>query len=55
MRTRKATQRERTRILDKELVPTWGNRPSRGHHSREVVHLVEDIAKRGARSVRIGR
>ena len=39
MRTREATQRERTRILDQGLVPTWGNRPAADITRREVVHL----------------
>ncbi len=47
MRTREATQRERTRILDQGLVPTWGNRPAADITRREVVHLAENIAKRG--------
>ena len=48
MRTREATQRERKRILGKELAPTWGHRPAADITRREVVHLVEEIAKRGA-------
>ena len=48
MRTREATQRERARLLGKELVPIWGHRPAPDITRREVVHLVENIAKRGA-------
>ena len=48
MRTREATQRERARILGKELLPPWGHRRVADITRREVVHLVEDIAKRGA-------
>ena len=48
MRTREATRRERARILCKELVPMWGHRPVADITRREVVRLVEDIAKRGA-------
>lgn len=48
MRTRPVTQRERTRLLGKELLPAWGDRPAAEITRREVVHLVEDIAKRGA-------
>ncbi len=48
MRTREATRLERTRILGKELLPVWGHRPAADITRREIVHLVEDIAKRGA-------
>ncbi len=48
MRTREVTQRERARLLGKELLPAWGDRPAAEITRREVVHLVEGIAKRGA-------
>ena len=48
MRTREATQRERTRLFGKELLPKWGNRRAADITRREVVHLVEDIATGGA-------
>lgn len=48
MRTRETTQRERARLLYKELMPKWGHREAAGITRREVVRLVEDIAKRGA-------
>ena len=48
MRTRAATQRERARILGKELMPLWAHRRVADVTRREVVQLVEAIAKRGA-------
>ena len=48
MRTREATRRERARLLGKELLPMWGRRPAADITRREVVHLVEGIARRGA-------
>ena len=46
--TREATQRERRRIVDTELLPAWGGRPAASIRRRDVVQLVEAIAKRGA-------
>ncbi|MDE2676438.1 MAG: tyrosine-type recombinase/integrase [Gemmatimonadota bacterium] len=48
MRTRVVTQRERARMLQKDLLPAWGDRPVADITRREVVHLVEGIARRGA-------
>jgi len=48
LRTREATQAERARLLEKELLPSWGDRDADGITRREVVHLVEGIARRGA-------
>jgi len=44
--TRRSTQRERTRILERELLPAWGDRPAGSITRREVVLLVEGVAKR---------
>lgn len=46
--TREATQQERRRIVDAELLPHWGDRPAASITRRDVVVLVERIAKRGA-------
>ena len=46
--TRPATQRERARIVEAELLPVWGNRPAGSITRRDVVELVERIAARGA-------
>ena len=46
--TREATQRERRRIVEAELVPEWGEREAGSITRREVVLLVEAIEKRGA-------
>ena len=48
LRTRNRTQGERTRILERELLPTWEDRPVDVITRREVVHLVEAIALRGS-------
>ncbi len=48
MRTRESTRRERARLVGKELLPVWGHRSVADITRREVVHLVEGIAKRGA-------
>jgi integrase len=46
--TREATRLERKRILAKELLPAWGDRPAAEITRRDVVQLVEKIANRGA-------
>jgi integrase len=46
--TREATQSERRRIVDSELVPAWGDRPAASITRRDVVTLIDAIAKRGA-------
>ncbi len=46
--TREATQRERRRIVDAELLPVWGDREAGGITRRDVVLLVEAIERRGA-------
>ena len=51
MRTRESTRRERRRLLDKEIIPVWGERDVSTITRREVVHLVEAIARRGAPAV----
>lgn len=43
---RDKTRRERKRIIDAELVPKWGDRPAASISRRDVVELVERIAKR---------
>lgn len=48
LKTREGTQEERRRILERELAPTWGEREPGTITRREVVHLVEAIARRGA-------
>lgn len=48
MRTRESTQAERARLLEKEILPAWGDREAASVTRREVVHLVERIVKRGA-------
>ena len=48
IRTRESTRRERARLVGKELLPVWGHRSVADITRREVVHLVEGIAKRGA-------
>jgi integrase len=47
-RTRETTQAERQRILKRDLLPAWGNRPPNEITRRDVVQLVEAIATRGA-------
>jgi len=47
LRTRERTQYERERILERELLPEWGDRDAASITRREVVHLVEGIARRG--------
>lgn len=47
LRNRERTNRERARILERELLPTWENRPVDAITRREVVHLVEAVARRG--------
>ena len=51
MRTRESTRRERRRLLDKEIIPVWGERELGTITRREVVRLVEAIARRGAPAV----
>jgi len=46
--TRDSTQRERRRILEKEILPRWKGREAGAITRREVVLLVEGIADRGA-------
>ena len=46
--TREATRRERQRIVDTELLPEWKTRPVASLTRRDVVQLVERIARRGA-------
>lgn len=46
--TRETTRRERRRIVDSELVPAWGDRPAASITRRDVVTLIDAIAKRGA-------
>jgi integrase len=46
--TREATRRERRRIVDAELLPHWKDRPAASITRRDVVTLVETIARRGA-------
>jgi integrase len=48
LRTRDRTQYERERILERELLPHWKHRDAATISRREVVELVEGIAKRGA-------
>ncbi|MCH7565298.1 MAG: integrase arm-type DNA-binding domain-containing protein [Gemmatimonadetes bacterium] len=48
LRNRERTSQERARILERELLPTWRSRPVDSITRREVVHLVEAIARRGA-------
>lgn len=48
LRTRGRTQGERTRILERELLPTWEDRLVDSITRREVFHLVEAIALRGS-------
>lgn len=47
-RTRKKTQKERERILEAELLPSWRARPASEITRRDVVELTEAIAQRGA-------
>lgn len=44
--TREATRKERERILTAELLPHWKDRPAESISRREVVQLVERIARR---------
>lgn len=46
--TREATRRERRRIVEAELLPEWGSVPAAAITRRDVVQLVEAIARRGA-------
>lgn len=46
--TRPRTRKERQRIVDVELLPRWENRPVASITRRDVVELVERIARRGA-------
>ena len=46
--TRESTQQERQRIVDRHLLPTWGDRDADAISKREVVKLVEGIADDGA-------
>ena len=46
--TRRSTQRERERMLERELLPHWQGREAGSITRREVLHLVEGIAERGA-------
>lgn len=46
--TREATQTERERMLEKDLLPAWKDRPVASISRREVLHLVEGIVDRGA-------
>lgn len=48
LRTRESTQAERARLLGKELLPAWADRDASSITRREVVHLVEAVARRGA-------
>ena len=48
LKTREKTRRERERLLEKELLPAWEHRDVSSITRREVVHLVENIAQRGA-------
>ena len=47
-KTRGSTQAERDRLLQKELLPKWGDREVASITRREVVLLVERIVERGA-------
>ncbi len=40
--------RERTRVVNRELVPAWGPRPIASITRRDVIELVQAIAERGA-------
>jgi integrase len=46
--TRERTRKERRRLVDVELLPTWGTRPAASITRREVVQLLESIVDRGA-------
>lgn len=46
-RTRPKTRKERQRILEKELLPHWKDRPAASITRREIIRLVERIAERG--------
>lgn len=46
--TREKTQRERRRIVETELLPHWGHLPAASITRRDVVQLVERIARRGS-------
>ena len=48
LKTREKTRNERERLLKKELLPEWADRDVSSITRREVVHLVEGIAQRGA-------
>lgn len=47
-KTREKTRKERQRILEKELLPEWGDREAASITRREIIRLVERIAERGA-------
>ncbi len=47
-RTRQRTQAERRRLLDREILPKWGDEEAAAITRRDVVTLVEAIADRGA-------
>lgn len=47
-RTRRRTREERERMLEKELLPSWSNRPAASITRRDVVGLVEAIVSRGS-------
>ena len=45
-RLRVATKNERERIIERELIPVWGNRPAGSINRADVVTLVDRIARR---------
>jgi integrase len=45
---RKRSAAEDKRILDKDVVPLWGNRKAKNITRRDVVSLLDDIVSRGA-------
>lgn len=47
-KTRAATQRLRRQIVDAELLPVWKDRPATSITRRDVVEVVERVARRGA-------
>jgi integrase len=47
-RTRRRTREERERMLEKELLPAWGNRPADSIGRRDVLELLEAIVRRGS-------
>ncbi|MDS4020590.1 MAG: tyrosine-type recombinase/integrase [Candidatus Competibacter sp.] len=44
---RKRSWREDERILNKEVIPLWGNRKARDITRRDVLHLLDGICERG--------